>query len=286
MVSAVCAAAAFILWDGPSVTAAQDAKSALVTVVADGGVPFRELKPADFVVKEDGKKREVVEARLATDPLSVALLVDLSQPTTGTTRSVQVLRTATAAFVKAIHAVNPDAQIALVEVASAAVTKVDFTNSAVELDAAISRLYPSQQTVAVVLEALLAAGEKMGKRPGPRRAIVTLDFDSLEGSTRKTAQEAADGITNCGATLWAASVRGMAPLAPDREAVLDTMTTASGGKRFSASDATGLEGMLKKIAASLTSQYIVTFTPGDRPAKATTFETVRGPKVLLTPFMR
>ena len=45
--------------------------------------------------------------------------------------------------------------------------------------------------------------------------------------------------------------------------------------------------MLKKIAASLTSQYLVTFTsPNDNPAKVTLFETTRGPKVLPTPFMR
>jgi hypothetical protein len=65
------------------------------------------------------------------------------------------------------------------------------------------------------------------------------------------------------------------------------MTRASGGRRFSSVDASGLEALLKKVAASLTSQYIVTFTrPGDGPTKTITFETVGGPKVLLTPFMR
>jgi hypothetical protein len=57
--------------------------------------------------------------------------------------------------------------------------------------------------------------------------------------------------------------------------------------RFSSLDSSGLEGMLKNVAASLTSQYIVTFArPGDGSVKTTTFETVGGPKVLLTPFMR
>jgi hypothetical protein len=44
---------------------------------------------------------------------------------------------------------------------------------------------------------------------------------------------------------------------------------------------------LKKVAASLTSQYVVTFTsPGDGQARSTTFEIMGGRKVLLTPFMR
>jgi hypothetical protein len=81
--------------------------------------------------------------------------------------------------------------------------------------------------------------------------------------------------------------RGTAVTNPNREGVLDTMTKATGGKRFSSPDASGLEGMLKKVAASLTSQYIVTFArPGEGPAKATTFETAGGGKVLPTPFMR
>ena len=83
------------------------------------------------------------------------------------------------------------------------------------------------------------------------------------------------------------TVRGMGTMNPNREELLDQMTKASGGKRYSSVDSSGLQGMLKKVAASLTSQYVVTFArPGDGPAKTTTFETVGGPKVLLTPFMR
>ena len=66
---------------------------------------------------------------------------------------------------------------------------------------------------------------------------------------------------------------------PNRQKVLDNMTKATGGKRFTSVDGSGLEGMLRKVAASLTSQYIVTFTrPGEGPAKSTTFETVSGLK--------
>ena len=185
------------------------------------------------------------------------------------------------------HAVNPDARIALWQFASAAIVTVDFTNKTGDLETAISTLFPNQQTGAVLLEAAEAAGKQLAARPTSRRAIVTVDFSSPERSTDAKLQQAADSITNSGATLWAVSVRGMGGMSPNREELLDQMTKASGGKRYSSVDSSGLEAMLKKVAASLTSQYVVTFArPGDGPAKTTTFETVGGPKVLLTPFMR
>jgi VWFA-related protein len=277
----------FLLADGPRVAARPAERAALVTVIADAGTPIRDLTARDFVVKEDGRKAEVVDAKLTKDPLSVALLIDISQPPRGAARPVQDLRNAAAAFVKTIHAVSPDAQIALVMFAGAAVTAVDFTNKSDELEAAISKIFPNQQTVAVLLEAMLDSAKKLEARPAPRRAMVSIDFSSSEGSPERMVQQAADAVTNSGATFWAVSVRGTASASATREEVLNKMTKASGGKRFSTVESSGLEGMLKTVAASLTSQYLVTFISSrDGAAKSTTFEVADGRKVLLTPFMR
>ena len=262
-------------------------RTALVTVLAESGTPIRDLKAGDFIVKEDGKKREVVDAKLSGDQLSVALLLDTAQPARGVAYPTNALRSAASAFVHAIHAANPDAHVALWQYASAATVSVEFTNKADDLENAISRLYPNQQTSAVLLEALDGAAKQLAGRSTSRRAIVSVDFDSPESSTERLVQQSADSITNSGATFWAVSVRAGGTTSPIREEVLDKMTKANGGKRYSSPDASGLEGMLKKVAASLTSQYVVTFThPGEGQARSTTFETVGGPKVLLTPFMR
>jgi hypothetical protein len=139
----------------------------------------------------------------------------------------------------------------------------------------------------LILEALEAAAKKLAARPAPRRALVSVDFNSPEGSTDRMVQQSADSITKSGATFWAISVRGTGQTNANREEVLDKMTKSNGGRRFSSIDGTGLEANLRKVAASLTSQYLVTFTsPSDSPARATTFETTGGPKVLQTPFMR
>jgi hypothetical protein len=287
-VSLLLAAAACVLVTGPLLAARQVQKSALVTVVAETGSPILDLTGRDFLVKEDGRKMEVVEAHLATDALSIVLVIDGAQPPRSGTSPTQELRAGAAAFVTTVHILNPDARIALAQITGASVvTTVDFTNNTTDLQNAISRIYPSRQEFGVVLEGVAVAGKKLAAQPGPRRALVAVELNSPEYSADSMLQQAADSVANSGATLWAVSVRGTRMPGPNREELLNKMTKASGGKRFSSMDASGLEGMLKNVAASLSSQYIVTFTrTGEGAVKSTIFETAGGRKVLLTPFMR
>ena len=264
-------------------------KTALVTVVADGGAPIRTLTAKDFIVKEDGSTRDVVDARPSDDPLSIVLLVDTTQPPMGVTHPTQDLRTAVTTFVRTVLTGSPDAQIALGEFGGASVTMVDFTNNKADLEKGIARLAPNPQAIAVLLEGLVDAGKKLAARPAPRRAIVTVDFYSREGSAERTMKEAVTSIHDSGATLWPVTVRGTTSSRadPNREDVLNKASKANGGMRFSSIDASGLEGNMRTVAASLTSQYVVTFSrPGEGVAKNVTFETTGGQKVLLSPFMR
>jgi hypothetical protein len=278
----------FLVADGRAAAPRPGEKAALVTVLSETGAPLRQLTAKDFIVKEDGKKRDVIDARLATDQLTVALMLDTAQPARGAALPTQELRAAATAFVQTIHGVEPNARIALWQFASAAIATVDFTNKADDLAGAISRLFPNLQSTAVLLDAVEAVGKELAEKKTSRRAMVTVDFNSPEGSIGGKLQKAADSITNSGTTLWAASVRPGPSTSANREELLDRMTKASGGKRFMAADALALQTILKKVAASLTSQYVVTFNhPGEGEARSTTFETVGGgPKVLATPFMR
>ena len=55
-------------------------KSILVTVLDKSGAPIKDLTAAEFVVTEDGKRREVTGAELATEPLFVSVIVHTSKP--------------------------------------------------------------------------------------------------------------------------------------------------------------------------------------------------------------
>jgi von Willebrand factor type A domain len=267
--------------------ARSDEHAAVVTVFAEKGTPIRDLTAKDFVVKEGGKKLDVVEARLSTDPLSVALLLDTAQPPRGMAAPTRELRTAPAAFAKVVLETNPDAKIALWQFANSPTLEVDFTSKADDLSGVLARLYSRPEAGSALVEALEAAAKPLASRPGSRRALVSVDFNSPEASPESVLQRTADAIAYSGASLWVVSVRGNTMPSSIREQLVQTMTKSTGGRLILTIEPSGLEDALVKVAASLTSQYLVTFTrTGDGAMKRPTFETVRGPKVLATPFIR
>jgi hypothetical protein len=269
--------------------APQDAlqRAALVTVVAEAGGPVANLTPRDFVVREDRTAREVIGAQAATEPIFVALLVDTIRPPSGVLAPTQDIRRALTSFVTLIKAGHPDSQIAIMEFAGAAVTAVDFTTASPTLDRYIQRLFPNRQADAVVIEAIVEGARKLSDKPSPRRAIVSVDFNSGDSTAVQTLNQSGEAVQKSGATVWTVSVRTSSASSSRREEVLNVLTSASGGMRLTAVEATGLESMLKRVANSLLSQYTVTFRrPADASVKSTQMETSKGGKVLLTPWMR
>ena len=270
-------------------------KSALVTVVSESGAAIKDLTAKDFVVREDNSTREVVGAELASESLFISLLIDTSQPPSGTPPSLtQDLRAAVTSFIKEVQKVTPEAQFSVAEFAGASVTTLDFTSKPEALEKTVMHLYPSQQGGAVLLESLTDASRKLSDKSTPRRAIVSIDFNSPEGSAEQSMKKVAEEVRKSGATVWAVSVRDatvpirdVSASAPPREAVLNAVTQQSGGLRLTTINSTGLEGALRKVANSLTSQYTVTFMrPGNGSPKSVRIETTKGTKVLLTPWMR
>ena len=286
-------------------------KTALVTVIAEAGGPVASLTADDFVVREDRVEAanerlvvadlgdvdvtevQVVAAERAADPIFVTLLVDTVAPPMGVQDGraglpqTQDLRRALTSFVTTIKGGSPDAQIAVMEYAGAAVTVLDFTSEATAMDRYIQRLFPNRRADGVVIYALVDAGKKLSDRPSPRRAIVSVDFNSRDSSAVQAMNQAAETIHKSGATVWTISIRGTSASSSNREEVLNVVTRASGGMRLTAVEATGLESMLKSVANSLLSQYTVTFTrPANAEVKSTEMETSKGGKVLLTPWMR
>ncbi|HEX6465096.1 MAG TPA: hypothetical protein VFZ98_11600 [Vicinamibacterales bacterium] len=273
-------------------------KTAFVTVDAEKG-PLKNLTAKDFIAYEDNSKRDVLDAELSGDPLSIFLIVDTSAPLPGITPPIQDMRTALASFVKTLRLNAANVDIAYCPTSNAAVTAVDF-GKLVELDAAFARWTTDQSTTSVILEALNDAGKALKNRPAPRRAVVVVDFNSQEGSAEKAMKPAIQSLHDAGATVWNVSVRGstnsqmstasqqsaMITNNSNRESVLDTVAKANGGLRWSVAGFSGLEPALVVVANTLASQYAVTFAhPGGNP-KLTHFETTNGAKVLLSPFMR
>ncbi len=284
----VAGVAVWVAWPAGAGGAApaQVERTVLVTVLDKDNVPIRDLTAKDFLVYEDGVLREVTAATLATSPLSVSVLLDTTKSPLGTPEPTRDIRTSLLTFVKILQAADPKTQVALTEFAGAGVILRSFTDKPEDLARAINRIVPNQRSNAVLLETLVDAARDIRKRPGPRRAIVTVDRGSLE-SSRLPPQRVIDEVMKSGAAVWSVSLTGEAGVtAPARDVVLDVLTEGTGGLRVNALLPSALEMLLKTVADALTAQYIVTYSrPEGPPPQSLVPAATRGAKFLRAPWV-
>jgi len=267
------------------VAAPLDQKLALVTVVADQTKPANTLAPADFKLSEDGGTVEVVEAVPARDPLSIVLLVDTALPADGSAVTPE-LRRALKAFIGAIHAGDPSAQIGMYRVENAAIPMKDFTSARAELEASVDLLASGTAAGSKMLEGVVFAARQVGARPAPRRAIVCVSIGTADG-TSLNPKDVSDAVVKSGATLWVVSVQNSRDASlTNRDTVWTRVTELTGGQRLNVVQATRLDVPLQSIANSLLSQYFLKMARSRDGALKGIKGTAAGAPVLFTRWTR
>ena len=260
-------------------------RNILVTVLDKAGAPVRDLTAAEFTVVEDGVRREVTSAALATEPLFVSVLIDNAKAPLGAGEPTRDMRTSLSTFIKTLQAARPDTQVALTTVGGAGVLLKNFTDKAEDLDKIVRRLVADQRSTAVMLEALIDSAREIKKKPSPRRAIVTIDLASKE-SSQVVPTKVVTEVQAAGASVWSVSIQGSQGVtSPARDTTLDYLTQGTGGVRTTALLPSALEGILKNLADALASQYVVTYErPDGPPAKSIVPAARRGTRFLLSPW--
>jgi hypothetical protein len=272
-----------------AVPSTQSQKAIIVTVVDQSGAAVKDVVAADLAVVEDGATREVVEVTPATDPMTIALIVDTTKPAMGRNAPTQELRAGLGSFVKVVHAASPQSLIGVWEFGGAGVMTLKPTAKTEDVIKKVTRVFPGQQPAGVMLEALVDASKELNKKGvGPRRIVVGISFDSPEASTVEPRQVALE-MRKAGVNFWAISIGGAGSASAGRDLILDNVTTASGGLRLTAVTGTSIESQLKSIAEALTSQYIVTYArPAGAPSTVTDIRAVskKGMKALTAPWVQ
>jgi hypothetical protein len=286
LVVAGAVVAAAMAGPGTTVTGGPIEKLALVTVVADESRPATALTPADFVITEEKDKLEVVEAVAAKDPLSVVLLVDTAITADGAAPTPE-MRKGLKAFVATLLAGEPGAQIALYQVANAAIPVTDFTSSRADLDAGITTIASGTGAGSAMLEGVGTAAKRLGQRPAPRRAIVCVGIGTAEGTSLQP-KRVGDEVLQSGATLWVVSLQNSfdAPLT-NRDTLWTRSTADSGGLRQNIALATRIEPRLQAVANSLLSQYFLKMVRSREGAvKGYKGQTAQGAQILFSRWTR
>jgi VWFA-related protein len=244
-------------------------RTVYVTVTDKAGSPVTDLTADDFVVKEGGKRRDVVAAAVTNVPLRIAIIVD--------DNGTGLFRYGVAKFIERLQGM---AEFALSTINVQQMKLVDFTANGDDLAAAIGRLVarPAANDGGQLLEGIYDTAKDFQKRFARRPVIVALTVGGEEHST-VPAHHVLDELQKSGAALHVIAVNSSAlrgtAVAQKPGALLEENMNLSevlgdgskqtGGSRGEIVASAGIVVGLQQLAEELRSQYAVSFSRTDSP---------------------
>jgi len=228
-----------------------------VSVVDGKGDPAKGLTETDFRVREDGVLREVQKAGIATDQLTIALLVDDSQ---ASSPALQMIREALDGFIDALAG---KAEIAIVTFGERPTIAVDYTTDSKKLRDAAHHIFPRTGGGAYLMDALVDVSKGLQKREARRPVIAVLAIDDeIEFSNRQYTQ-VLEELDRSRAALHVVTLGTPSSSQVDemrnRNQVIALGTERTGGRRDNVLALTGAAPRMKQLANELIYQYKVTF---------------------------
>jgi Ca-activated chloride channel family protein len=246
----------------PALRAQSLERELVVSVVDSEDRPVGDLGPERFVVREDGRQREVLRVSRAATPMQIAVLVDTSQ---AATRPMVEMRDALDRFVTAMHRGN---EIAIVTFGDRPTILVDYTNSLESLQSAIRRLFAMPGSGAYLLDAMDLVLRGIERRESRRPVILALTTEGIEYSTTYY-RAVLDKLESTGAAFHALVVETdrtavvQDEAGRDRAFVVAEGTKLSGGRRDELLTSQAIDDTMARIATDLSQQYLVVYARPD-----------------------
>lgn len=259
-------------------------RTLFVSVTDQMNDPVEGLDIPDFIVREDGVRREVLRVSRATEPLDVAILVD------NASASSELIPRARQGLQQLVDTLTPQHAVALIALADRPTILVDYTTSATALRTGIGRLFTMTRSGSTLFDGIVEVAGGLRRREAARAAIIPVVTDGIEYSNRRY-QDILTALTQSGAGFYPISVglfrlTNDTDLDRDRVRLLSTAPDATGGQQFNLLAASAVEGTLAKVARLLTSQYKVVYSRPETllpPEKIEVSSTRTGLKVHGTP---
>ena len=237
----------------------------LYTTVTDaGGNLLRGLAPADFDVREDGKRQKLERAELVENlPLVVGVTLDVSGSMHADLGQAQ---RAAADFLQSL--VRPSDRCFAVAFSDRPTLAMPRTPDAAAAAQALERLRADGYTAlndALVFSLYYFRGTR------GRRALVVLS-DGADTNSRLTFDEALAYARDSAVVIYTVGLQTEA-LDMEARAGLEKLAAVTGGRSFVISAASELAGVYQRIEEELRSQYLLGYTP-TRPASEKGFRKV------------
>ena len=244
-----------LLFSGATPSAQVDERIIYTSVVDKQGAPVLDLGVQDFIVREDGMAREVLRVTRDTDPLQIALLVDNS---VDMRNRVAQLRRAAAAFVNATRDGVP---IALITLAERPTIAAAYTADHASVLKAIDKMF-AFEAGNYLLDGIAETSQGLAQRQGWRSVIVVLTGLGAEMSYRQYT-EVLRIFREAGPSLHVLQL-GAGVGQREREIVVSTGTSETGGRFEEILMPAGLETKAAQLGAEISNQYRIVYA---RPSR-------------------
>ncbi|MBF8300861.1 MAG: hypothetical protein HW394_1231 [Acidobacteria bacterium] len=257
LISALAAAFAVAVGPAPGIHAQAGARERTLFVSASDsrGEPVEGLGVTDFVITEDGRRREVLRVSRAIEPMDIALLADNSA---AASHAIPSLREGLRAFVAAMAG---DHQVALIALADRPTILVDYTSNRMRLEGGVGRLFSMSSSGMTLLDGLVETSAGLRRREATRAVIVPVITTGVEFTNRHS-RDVIDSLQQAGVALHAIVI-GVLDFTSiedrERAIVLDAGTRDTGGQHVTLLVDSAVEQALQKLARQLSSQYKVVY---------------------------
>lgn len=244
-----------------------EARTVTVIITDDKGTPVTGLRTDEVAVLENGVARDVSRLEPESRPLTVAVIVDSSEPV-GTFYRLNIVD----AVVRFLGRLPEGSRYALWTTGDRPTKVVDFTDNVARAGPALKRAYPRGGNT--VLDAIIDASEDLKQREGQRTAVVVVSGNGLGFTNYDRFQVVERALKNAHTFMTVSFQEGAAPGDPtpgsndamgrvgrsDYDFVLGSLADRSGGIRETPLSAMGVGRSLEKIAAALGGQYRITYS--------------------------
>jgi Ca-activated chloride channel homolog len=242
----------------PAIALAQSPhRNVYASVLQRDGVPDTTLGANDFIVREDGVRREVLSAQRANDPLRIAVLVDTSQ---AAEPYISDIRLALKGFFNAMAGKH---EIALIGFGERPTVLVDYTRDPGRLNEGIGRVFAQSGSGAYLLDAIVETSRGLRTREGGRSAIVAITAEGREFSYEDHTT-VLDALEESNATLHSLVLtrnrgRFATHSAREREFAIGQGAELTGGRREDLLTSMSLTNRIEALAAELNNQYRIVY---------------------------
>ena len=233
-----------------------------VSVLNEAGAPVPDLGPSDFIVREDNVAREVLRVAPAEAPMQVAVLVDNSAAARD---DIADIRRALPEFVDAMTAsaaAGRKNELSIIAVGERPTIITDYTPDRAQLQKGIGRIFAQPMSASYLLEGVIEVSRGFKKREAQRPVIVAIATEGPEYSSRHfdlVLRPLHDAGAAFHALVLGSPSSDISDDANNRNVVLAEGTRTTGGRYDNLLASSALPAAMKRVAAELAHQYLVTY---------------------------